>query len=88
MLVLTRKAGEKIVIGDSITITVLEVKADGVNLGIDAPRSVSVHRGEVVDAVEKANQDAARATDEDALRRLLAGGLPIRFKDPVPAPEE
>ncbi|MHA7209585.1 carbon storage regulator [Arthrobacter sp. MDT1-65] len=48
MLVLSRKVGEKIVIGDSIAITVLDVRSDGIKLGIDAPRSVPVHRGEVV----------------------------------------
>ncbi|WP_422390172.1 carbon storage regulator CsrA [Arthrobacter sp. N1] len=82
MLVLTRKVGETVVIGDNITITVLEASAAGVKLGIAAPKSVSVHRGEVVEAVSQANRDAASASDGDTLQQLLAGGLQIRFTEP------
>ncbi|MDM7830565.1 carbon storage regulator CsrA [Cellulomonas edaphi] len=74
MLVLSRRVGERLVIGDGIVVTVIEVRGDGVRLGIDAPRSVRVHRAEVLDAVEAANVDAAAASEgavED-LRRLVA----------------
>lgn len=47
-----------------------------------SPRSVPVHRGEVVEAVGQANRDAAAATDGEALRKLLAGGLQIQLTDP------
>lgn len=47
MLVLTRKAGESIVIGDDVVITVLEIKGGQVRLGVEAPREVTVHRMEV-----------------------------------------
>jgi carbon storage regulator len=47
MLVLSRKFGESIVIGDSITVTVMEVKGERVRLGISAPAEVPVHREEV-----------------------------------------
>ena len=47
MLVLSRKKDEKIVIGDNISIMVVEIRGDKVRLGIDAPRDVSVHRREV-----------------------------------------
>ena len=47
MLVLTRKAGEEIIIGDGIRVQVIETKGGRVRLGITAPRSVSVHRSEV-----------------------------------------
>ena len=47
MLVLTRKENETIQIGDSITITVTRIRPDKVQLGIDAPREIPVHRGEV-----------------------------------------
>ena len=47
MLVLTRRANQSIVIADGITVTVLEIRGDQVRLGIDAPRSVAVHREEV-----------------------------------------
>jgi len=62
MLVLSRRTGESVVIGDDVVVTVLEVKGDGgVRLGIDAPRSVRVHRAEVYAAVKAANADASRA---------------------------
>ena len=49
MLVLSRRAGEKVVIGDDITITVIEVRGDVVRIGIDAPRSVAVNRWELLE---------------------------------------
>ncbi len=52
MLVLSRKKDEKIIIGDSISIMVIEIRGDKVRLGIDAPREVSVHRREVYDAIQ------------------------------------
>jgi len=48
MLVLTRRVNEKILIGDNVVVTVLEVRGDQVRLGIDAPRDVKVFREEVV----------------------------------------
>ena len=48
MLVLTRRVNERIVIGDDVTVTVLEVRGDQVRLGIDAPRDVKVFREEVL----------------------------------------
>ena len=76
MLVLTRKVGERILIGDDIVITVLDSRGDGVRIGIDAPRGVKIQREEVVRAVAEANVAAAGA-DEDAEARLRAdhGGL-------------
>lgn len=53
MLVLSRKKDEKIVIGDSIKLMVIEIRGDKVRLGIDAPRDVSVHREEVYDAIRR-----------------------------------
>ena len=52
MLVLSRKHGEKIVIGDSITVTVVEVKGDRVRIGVTAPAEVAVHREEVQARIE------------------------------------
>lgn len=67
MLVLTRRVGESIVIGNDVVVTVLEVRGDQVRVGIDAPRSVQVHREEVYRAVERENTaavaGAARARD-------------------------
>lgn len=58
MLVLTRKSGESIVIGDDVVITVLEVRGGQVRLGVEAPRDVVVHRSEVHDQVMADNQSA------------------------------
>ena len=59
MLVLSRKAGESLVIGTEVVVTVLEVRGDLVRIGIDAPRSVSVNRKEIHDELMAANQQAA-----------------------------
>lgn len=76
MLVLTRKVGEQILIGDDIVITVLDSRGEGIRIGIDAPRGVPIQREEVLRAVSEANVAAAQA-DSDAEARLRAQlGLP------------
>ena len=55
MLVLTRRSNQSIVIGTDVTITVLEIHGDSVRIGVDAPRSVQVHRQEVFEAVQAAS---------------------------------
>lgn len=57
MLVLSRKRDEKIVIGDRIVITVVEVRGDKVRLGIEAPSDVPVHRQEVYDAIRRSTEN-------------------------------
>ena len=76
MLVLTRKLGEKILIGDDIVVTVLDVRGDSIRLGVDAPRGVRIQRDEVVRAVAEANV-AASHTDDSAEERIKAslGGI-------------
>lgn len=69
MLVLSRRAGESVVIGDGVTVTVLEVRGDVVRIGIDAPRSVPVHRGEVAQQLAETNQQAA-SPSEDTVANL------------------
>jgi len=69
MLVLSRKVGESVVIGDNVTVTILEVRGDIVRVGIDAPRSVAVHRAELLEQLEKSNQEAA-SPSEDAVASL------------------
>ena len=53
MLVLTRKRGETLVIGDDIKVTVLSVRGNLVRVGVDAPKSVPVHRQEVLDRMQR-----------------------------------
>ncbi|TFD23843.1 carbon storage regulator CsrA [Cryobacterium lyxosi] len=73
MLVLTRKLGEKILIGDDIVITVLDARGDSVRIGIDAPRGVKIQRDEVVRAVSEANLAATQidTAAEDRIKRSL-----------------
>jgi carbon storage regulator len=72
-LVLTRKPGERVLIGDDIVITVLESRGDGIRIGIDAPRGVRINRDEIVRAVTEANQAASQlgADAEDLIKATL-----------------
>lgn len=80
MLVLSRRLGESVVIGDDVVVSVLEVRGDVVRLGIEAPRSVQVRRQELVEAVAESNKQAA-SPDPVAvadLSRLVTGGTSER----------
>jgi carbon storage regulator CsrA len=68
MLVLTRKQGEQIRIGDDVVITVVRTKGKGVRLGIQAPAHVPVLRGEIARAMsDAANQQSSEAADEHSV---------------------
>jgi len=69
VLVLTRRPGESVMIGDDVVVTVLEVRGDVIRLGIRAPRDIQVHREEVYRELRLANQEAA-SPNEDAGRDL------------------
>ena len=73
MLVLTRKTGEGIMIGDDIRITVVELKGGGVRIGIDAPRTTKVHRLEVYERIIEENREATQwdIADLDSLSQSL-----------------
>lgn len=62
MLVLTRKTKEAIRIGEHIEITVLAVEGDQVKIGINAPKSIEIHRKEIYDAIQDQNSEAANIT--------------------------
>jgi len=53
MLILSRKKSEELVIGDEITIKVMDIRGDNVRIGIEAPKAVSVHRLEVYEAIQR-----------------------------------
>jgi carbon storage regulator len=74
MLILTRKVGESIRINDNICITVVEVDGKNIKIGIEAPRSISIHREEVFLRIKEENQKAAGASDTDL------GGIADLFK--------
>ena len=65
MLILTRKLGEKINIGDDITVTLLEIKKAQVKLGIQAPKSIGIHRNEIYEKIREENLRASNISDID-----------------------
>ena len=71
MLILTRRSGESLIIGDDVTITVLGVKGNQVRLGIDAPRDCSVHREEIYLRIqaEKGDESAIDALAQQQVSR-------------------
>ena len=56
MLILTRRVGEALIIGDDVVVNVLEVKGNQVRIGVDAPKDVSVHREEIYDRIQLENK--------------------------------
>jgi carbon storage regulator len=72
MLILTRKIGECITIGDDIKVYVVEIKGKQVRLGIEAPAEAIVHREEIYRKIAEANREAARI-DLDAFDRIAHG---------------
>ncbi len=74
MLVLTRKKDQTIVINDDIEITVLDIQGDQVRIGINAPRSVSIHRKEIFLEIKQENKKASEVGNislEDILKNSL-----------------
>lgn len=69
MLVLSRKKGESIMIGDNVEIKIISVDGEQVKLGIVAPKSVKVHRSEVFEAIQAQNKEAMSAS-ADLLKNL------------------
>jgi carbon storage regulator len=65
MLILTRKLGEQINIGDDITVTLLEIKGAQVKLGIQAPKSIGIHRNEIYEKIREENLKSSNISDSD-----------------------
>jgi carbon storage regulator len=81
MLVLTRRVGEKLVIGNEVVIEVVSISGDGVRLGVTAPRQTSVHRFEIFAEIEAANQAASQSSSSDRSLEGLAAHLRERRTD-------
>jgi carbon storage regulator len=95
MLLLTRKLGENIRIGDDVKITIVEVKGNHVKLGIDAPASVKVHREEIYERIQQENRrnqarQADTASPGSTPGEPAAGenGTPRASSEPTPAEGE
>jgi carbon storage regulator len=70
MLILTRKLGEKINIGDDITVTLVEIKGAQVKLGIEAPKHIEIHRQEIYERIRKENLSSSDINDSDLSRAV------------------
>jgi len=68
MLILTRKLGESIAIGDGIKVTLLEIHGKQAKIGVLAPKDVSIHRQEVYEKIQQENLRAAGASEKDLTR--------------------
>jgi carbon storage regulator len=81
MLVVSRKPGERVLIGEAVEVTVLAVRGDQVSLGISAPREVTIHREELLERIRRENRRAAAL----GLPELAAMGATLRSTLPAPA---
>ncbi len=67
MLILSRRSGEALTVGDDITVTILDFKKDRVRIGISAPKEVAVHREEIYNRIAAQRENETQADDEEPL---------------------
>ena len=75
MLILTRRVGETVMIGNDITVTVLGVKGNQVRVGVNAPKEVAVHREEIYERIKREEQAAGGAVQASSDRRWILSDL-------------
>jgi carbon storage regulator len=84
VLILTRRTGENVIVGDDIIISILDIRGDSVRVGIQAPKSLTVHREEVWLELRQANA-ASAASSGPAVDAVLAGLLAKKDQRPTKA---
>ena len=64
MLILTRRVGETLIIGDDVTVTVLGIKGNQVRIGVNAPKDISVHREEIYERIQREQEAGTQAAEK------------------------
>ena len=72
MLIITRRAGQKVMLGDDVTVHVMEIVGNSVRIGVEAPKSLPVYREEIWASVKQENQAAAQANADRLPRRAAS----------------
>ena len=82
MLILTRRVGETLMIGDEVTVTVLGVKGNQVRIGVNAPKEVAVHREEIYDRIKR-EQETSHVPADNSSDKSDDSGEVANFSDPA-----
>lgn len=77
MLILTRRVGETVVVGDEVTVTVLGIKGNQVRWGINAPKRVAVHREEIYERIKREERDESDDKPKDVTKNGAAAAVDI-----------